>query len=220
MDFIGISQVVRAHQCPVRLYIEREKPAEESPRYTIAKQVSYHLGEALEEEAIWREIRAVQPGIGDEMRELLGGWIGACSAREWPKARQTDLNVSSQEYGIRGVVDKLFDGEPLFAVTRSSEAPAMGVYRSDRIRVAALSLCIAETLGIPAESGWVEYVPSGVLRPCTPSPRDRRMLLRAIEAARRVLSGSIPARPAGAPCDSCPHAGECSPAPRRLSDLF
>lgn len=220
MEYIGISQVVRAQQCPLRLYIEREKPVEESPRYTIAKQVSYHLGYELDEEVIWREVRAIQPEMEEGMRDLLRGFIRACSTREWPRPKQTDVNVSSQEYGIRGIVDKVFEGEPAFAITRSSEAPAMGVYRSDRLRVAAFTFCITETLGIPVESGWVEYVPSGILRPCIPSPRDRRMLLRAIGVAKRVLSGEVPAKPAAAPCDNCPYAGECAPAPRRFSDLF
>ncbi len=209
-----------AHLCPRRLYLGQGQKVTEPGRYTVCKQVSYHLGGPLREGEIWREIRAILPAAGEEESELLAECITACSRREWPRPVQTDVPVLSAEHGIGGTVDKIFEGYPSFGITRPSEAPSAGVYGADRIRAAAYALCIRESLGMEAESAYVEYIPSGVLRVCTPSPRDRRMLLRAIGIARRVLSGEIPPKPVNAPCARCPHSGRCDSAPRRLSDLL
>lgn len=220
MDLISISSVVTAGSCPLRLYLERRTPRAESPRYTVCKQISYHLGSRLDAGAIWKEVRMVAPLIEPAMQVFLEGCVQRCRERDWPVPVQTDLAVTSESLGIRGVVDKIFAEEPYFALTRSSEAPAAGVYASDRLRVAAYAACLRETLGLAAEGGYVEYIPSGVLRLCIPQPRDRRRLVRAIQAARRVESGEIPVRPLNAPCETCPHADPCAGGARRLSDLL
>ncbi len=220
MDLISISSVVTASSCPLRLYLERGTPRAESPRYTVCKQVSYHLGDGLDAGAIWKEVRAVAPLIEPAMQVFLEGCVQRCRERNWPVPTETDLAVSSETLGIRGVVDKIFTDEPYFALTRSSEAPAAGAYASDRLRVAAYTACLRETLDLPAEGGYVEYIPSGVLRLCIPQPRDRRRLVRGIQAARRVESGEIPKKPLNAPCNTCPHADPCAGGVRRLSDLI
>ncbi len=220
MDRIRISQVVAAYFCPVRLYLERSIGKGESPRYTICKQVSYHLGHPLQSEQVWEEVVSVQPDVEANMREFLDECVNACRGKTWRTPLQTDVQVYSERLGIQGTVDKIFDDEPYFVITRSSAAPVAGVYTGDRIRTACYLACVQESLGLPAEAGLIEYIPSGEYRSCRPEPRDRRAMLTGIQSARKVLSGEVPRRPVRAPCTTCPHEERCVPGAQRFSDLM
>jgi len=221
VDQISVSQIVTGHFCPVRLYLERSTPSKkESPRYTISKQVSYHLGKVIDPEPLWEEINAIQPEIEPGMRDFLDECIQACRGKDWRRPVQTDVQVSTDRFGIRGVVDKIFENEPYFAITRSSAAPVAGVYAGDRIRIACYALCIKETLHLPAEAGFIEYIPSGVLRLCHPEPRDRRAMLQGIRSAQRVLAGEVPRKPVRAPCTTCPYEDRCLTGAQRFSDFL
>ena len=58
---VTISELVRVQACPVRFYYEKNEPVTESDRYAICKQLSYHLGQPLEADAIWDEVLVVRP---------------------------------------------------------------------------------------------------------------------------------------------------------------
>jgi len=218
-EYIPVSGVIACHICPRRYYFERSDELPESPRYTVCKQVSMHLWELLDPEEIWSEVLCILPEVPDEARELFDGCIAACSGTSWQRPVQTDLVVESDQFGIRGRVDKVFE-DGTFAIVRSSTAPKAGVYETDRIRIACYIACLRETLGRPVAGGSVEYIANGLSRYVEPQPRDRRAMLRAIRAAKRVVAGEIPPRPIRAPCEDCPHFERCTAGPRRLSDLF
>jgi CRISPR-associated exonuclease Cas4 len=116
-------------------------------------------------------------------------------------------------------VDKVFE-DGTFAIARSSSAPRAGVYGTDRLRITCYVACLQETFGSKLEGGYVEYVPSGICRFVSPQPRDRREMLKAVRAAKRIAAGEVPKRPLQAPCDFCPHEGRCTTGGRRLSDLL
>ncbi|MDD1658425.1 MAG: Dna2/Cas4 domain-containing protein [Methanomicrobiales archaeon] len=217
---VRVSQILSAHFCPVRFYLERDSPRAESPRYTVCKQLSSHLGRPLDANMIWDEIRTVSPGIEPAMRLFLDTCVERCRDAGWPRPSEVDVSVFSDRLGIRGRVDKIFEDAPPFAITRSSEAPPAGVHGADRIRVAAYAACVAETLGIETGSGLVEYIPSGALRTCTIQPGDRRGMLRSLAAARRVMAGQIPRKPRRAPCTGCVQRERCTPTGTSLSGLL
>jgi CRISPR-associated exonuclease Cas4 len=217
---VSVSEIVRCHFCPVRFSLERKLEVRESPRYTIAKQVSSHLGGDLDAGTIWEEVEAILPEIDSSFRTYLNSSVERCRGGAWRIPSETDVPVRSDRFGIRGLVDKIFDEEPSFAITRPMESPALGVSTADRIRVAAYALCIRESLGISSGQGAVEYIPSGEIRICTPQPRDRRTVIRAAEAVRRIREGRIPKRPVHAPCTGCPYRERCHAGGRPLSDLF
>jgi CRISPR-associated exonuclease Cas4 len=217
---VSVSQVLSAHFCPVRFYLERDSPRAESPRYTVCKQLSSHLGGPLDADRIWDEIRTVSPGIEPAMRLFLDTCVEQCREGRWPRPAEVEVAVFSDRLGIQGRVDKIFEDAPYFAIPRSSDAPPVGVHGADRIRVAAYAACVAETLGIEAGTGLVEYIASGALRTCTIQPGDRRGMLRAVTAARRVLSGSIPRKPHRAPCSRCGQRERCTSPVTPLSGLL
>ncbi len=220
MESVSISGVISCHRCPVRFSLERELPATESSRYTIAKQLSYHIGELLDAGMIWSEVRAVAPDIDPAEETTLRTWIEACEGAEWLHAAEMDVRVSSEQFRIHGTVDRIFDEEPYFAIMRATEAPPAGVYATDRIRVACYVACMEELLGHRIEGGLVEYLPSGIARMCVPQPRDRRAAYRAIKIAHNIQNGAIPKRPKNPPCEHCHVREICDQGAQSLADIL
>ena len=219
---LSISSVVTTAICPVRFFLGRKSGIAESPRYTVAKQVSYYLGTDTDREEIWSEIMLIQREKIPDGREFFDECIMACSVQKnWRICSDSDVPVHSAQYQIHGIVDKLFDEAPFFSIVRPSRAPSSGIYRADRIRIAAYTTCLQEMFGKEIEGGEVEYIPSGITRFCRVEPLDKRRFLRALHEARRIKKGETPRRPRNPPCERCPEKGRCGPEHGvRLSDLF
>lgn len=221
MDSLSISSVVSCHICPIRFILEQNSKKRTEPvNYTIAKQISYHLGGEIENDTIWNEITTINPEITSENYELYSSWADSCKNTSWPRASQNDIRVSSQALGIHGVADRCFDSPPYIALTRLGSAPKAGIYNADRVRCACFSICAKESLGIDASEIILEYIPSAVSRVCRVSPRDRREALSAIKTARNILSGHIPSKSRSMPCSNCYLKDKCSSGPVRLSEIL
>lgn len=221
MKFLSISSIVSCHICPIRFILEQDnKPKNESEYYTIAKQISYHLGEEIDAYEIWDEIKTINPDISEDARLQYSEWIKSCKTARWPRTSQNDIKVSSKKMGIYGVVDRYFDSKPHLGLTRLSPAPETGIYKADRVRSALFSFCAKETLGINADEVILEYIPSAVTRTCKISPRDRREALLALKTARKILAGYVPVKNKTFPCENCYLKDKCTKGPVKLSDLL
>ena len=217
---ITVSGLVAAHRCPLRYWYELARPPAESVRYAVAKQVAAHLGDELDPGPIWDEVTCVLPGVGPEARALVEAWTAACRGTRWPSFELRDRAVRSSRLGLSGQVDGVAPDLSSCAVVRAAPAPEYGVSSADRVRAAAYALCLEEERGRPLDAVHLLYIPSGTLRRYEPQPRDRRAVLRALEAARRVQQGRLPPRAPDAPCDRCPHEGRCAGGARTGRSLL
>lgn len=215
-----ISDLVRVHTCPVRYYYERDEPYSESDRYAVCKQISYHLGDPLDAEVIWAEVLVVRPKIDEKLREYLDLCIAACSKGTWQPADETDVRVISRKQGISGMIDRILpDGT--FSIVRATGALPSGTYSADRLRVAAIALCLEEMTGEEVKGGHVEYITDGVSRYHIIQSRDRRQLITTLYKMRFIRDGELPKHPLNAPCVRCRHMEKCeSTRGRRLSELL
>jgi len=215
-----ISDLVRVHACPVRFYYEQHNAYSESDRYAVCKQLSYHLGRPLDAWRIWEEIRTVRPGADPALKDFLDLCIAACNKTEWKPAVQTDVGVSSEKQGMAGMIDRVFD-DGSFSVVRASGAMPFGTYAADRLRIAAIAVCLEETTGKEVVGGSVEYIPDGVSRHHEIQPRDRRLVLTALKKLREIRDGGVPQPPLNAPCNRCAYQEKCaSSIGQRLSELL
>ena len=219
-EHVAISDLVRVHACPVRFYYERNDPMSESDRYVICKQLSYHLGQPLESDVIWREVLAVRPKIDTDLRSFLEICITSCNKTEWKPAVQFDIRVISDKHGIVGMVDRIAD-DGTYSIIRAAGAMPFGTYAADRLRIAGVAFCLEEMTGNEVTGGNVEYIPDGVLRFHTVQPRDRRRVIATLHKIREIRKGGLPRRPLNAPCNRCKYNERCeSSSGRRLSDLL
>lgn len=221
MDYVSISGVVSCHSCPLRYYLERSlSDSEESPEYTMAKQISYHLGSELIEDEIWEEIKVINPEIGDDFLPILKEWLDACRKTRWPAHHETDLPIKSYKLGISGRMDMFFESDPKPGIVRAAPAPDTGFYGSDRIRSAMVAICAGETLGEKIDEVQLLYIPSGTARTFRPGPAERRAALRALSYAKKIDRGYVPKKPKDPPCEYCRLRDSCSPEPQNLSEVF
>lgn len=219
-NLIAVSDLVHCHTCPRRYYYEKGKAYAESDRYAVCKQISYHLGKPLDPAVIWDEVLAVRPGIDPAQKEFLEHCITACRKTEWKPATEHDLKVISKKQGIVGMVDRVFPDHH-FSLVRAGGSLPFGIPGSDRLRIAALALCIGEITGEPCPGGSIEYLPDGVSRFHEVQPRDRRMLLSVLRNIRAIHDGDVPERPLNAPCGRCSYKEQCeNSGGHRLSELL
>lgn len=219
-DLIAVSDLVHCHTCPVRYYYDKGKERSESDRYAICKQISYHLGNSLDAAAIWDEVLAVRPSVDPARREFLEHCTAACRKKDFAPAAQHDLRVISVKHGIVGMVDRVFPGSG-FSIIRATGALPFGIPGADRLRIAALALCMEETVKKPCLGGSVEYIPDGVSRFHEVQARDRRTLLSVLRTLRAIHAGDIPSRPLNAPCGRCSYQERCeNSGGHRLSELL
>ena len=211
---------MRVLACPVRYYYERDDPVTESDRYAVCKQLSYHLGDPLDAELIWAETLVVRPTIDADMRSFLDLCITACTRQSWQPAAETDVRVSSHKQGISGMIDRIApDGS--FSIIRAAGSMPFGTYAADRMRVAAIALCLEEMTGRAVNGGYVEYIPDGISRFHAVQPRDRRQLIATLHKIRAIREGELPQHPLNAPCNRCKYKEKCdSSVGRRLSELL
>lgn len=215
-----ISDLIRVHACPVRFYYERNDTFTESDRYAVCKQLSYHLGYLLDPEAIWNEIATVRPGIDESLKEFLGICISSCNKHDWQPAKENDVRVVSDKHGLAGMIDRM-TGDGSFSIIRNAGAMPMGTYAADRLRIAAIALCLEEMTGKEVEGGNVEYIPDGVSRYHAVQPRDRRQVIATLHKYRSIMDGNLPEPPLNAPCNRCKYQEKCaSSVGRRLSELL
>lgn len=220
---LSISSVVATSRCPVRFFLEKDsKDRMASYRYSLAKQVSYHLGGELDEDQIWDEACLVDDNPDLSLRPFLSEMVRLCRDRGgFRQARDVDVSVRSKKYRISGIVDRIFEDEPYFSVVRSSTAPSHGVYAADRLRICGFAICLSDQLGDHLQGGEIEYVPSGISRRVIVEPRDKRRFLYALNEARRIVKGGLPRRPLHPPCEYCPLSDACEGTDgTRLSDIL
>jgi len=208
------------HACPVRFYYERHDPIVESDRYAVCKQVSYHLGTTLDADTIWSEIATVRPGIDPTLKEFLDTCITACNKTGWTPAKETDVHVVSQKHALTGMIDRI-TGDGTFSIIRAAGAMPLGTYAADRLRIAAIALCLEEMTGKEVAGGSVEYIPDGVSRYHAVQPRDRRQVIATLHKYAAIREGRMPEHPLNAPCNRCKYNEKCeSSVGRRLSELL
>lgn len=126
--------------------------------------------------------------------------------------------LESKGLGLRGEPDRtlLRDGVEVPALVRPSEPPPSGVWRSDRVALAAYGMLLEEAQGKPVSGGVVEYLAGRpVAREVRITPYDRNLVLALLQRVSR-MGPRRPGRPWGAPCRSCNFYDLCFPRGRKL----
>lgn len=128
----------------------------------------------------------------------------------------------SDKLRMSGNIDKVFfkGGIPEPVIISASKPPAVGVYASDRIRLAAYSLLLSEKYDVPCHEGAIEYMPGWCLRWAEIRYEDKR---KALYARNRVLEmgrGNMPDALRGKWCARCGHYDACNVKASLLGKLF
>lgn len=218
---IPISSVITGFRCIRQYYFGKTKKRKSSGRYTICKQISSAEAEFRNEDDLWSSILLIDPDIDPESRTFLQDCLKILdnlSVRSWT---DLDITVKSDKLCLYGLIDKYNSKKCQATIVRCSKSPKAGCWAEDRIRIAALILCINETLNIRLSGMYVEYIPSGVIRYYEPGPKDRRILINTLKKVHEVDKGYLPEKPLNPPCKGCQFYQRCSnEGPNTLLDII
>ncbi|OPY45374.1 MAG: PD-(D/E)XK nuclease superfamily protein [Methanosaeta sp. PtaU1.Bin028] len=106
------------------------------------------------------------------------------------------------------------------SLIRTGKAPKSGVWRRDRLSLAGYSLLLQEKYGQPVVEGQVEYARSCQIRQVAIRGLDKGRFLRLCDRVRQIRRGSLPDRPANAPCSACPCRDACHSRASLASRFF
>jgi CRISPR-associated exonuclease Cas4 len=106
-----------------------------------------------------------------------------------PKLRP-EFSISSEEMGLRGKIDlvEVFPSLLRPVELKSGPAPRQGVWREQRIQVAAYALLLEQRFKAAVPAGAIRYLESGEDRIVPVNPFLRSEVLELLETVRRLLA--------------------------------
>jgi CRISPR-associated exonuclease Cas4 len=148
--------------------------------------------------------------------------VGEQGLARWLSPASISLTVYSERLRMSGAVDKIvFNGNaPVPVIISASLPPPAGIFASDRVRLAAYAMLLAEKYDTDCPSGAVEYVRGWCLRHTEVRHEDKR---KALYARNRVLEfngGTMPDAVRGKWCGRCGHYDTCNVKVTLLDSLF
>ena len=162
--------------------------------------------------------------VHDEIPSISQSLVDNVDGRIFQGVMQHDGEVTlySKHSGLRGNVDRIMqiDGSLAPSLIKISKAPTDGVWKNDRIQLAACAMLVEECHDVVVARGLVEYVRSGMFRFATIKRQDRRTVLGIISKIRKIKEGRMPDKLRGAPCGWCSFVGVCDNSKVTLASRF
>lgn len=130
----------------------------------------------------------------------------------------------SEKLCMSGSVDKLIrtEEEVIPCMIKTGRCPEYGVWKSDRVQLAAYAMLIEEEdeSETTVKRGFVEYIRTAEFRETQIRRRDRALALQILKRVKRIKGGSFPDKGENAPCDKCVFEEMCETKKTLLSTLF
>lgn len=93
---------------------------------------------------------------------------------------------------------------------RTGKCPDSGVWRNDRIHIAAIAMLLEDSYGDSVEHGFVQYARHGNIRKVKIRPEDRRQVLKIRNRVDTIKDGILPERKEIPACSYCNFAQFCT----------
>jgi RecB family exonuclease len=137
---------------------------------------------------------------------------------------EREHTMVSEKLSMVGSVDKLIktEAEVIPCVIKTGRCPEYGVWRSDRMQLAAYAMLIEDEFGTTVQRGFVEYINmrTAEIRESHIKKRDRALAFQILKYVKKIKGGVYPEKGANAPCDSCSFVEMCDTRKTLLSKLF
>lgn len=135
---------------------------------------------------------------------------------------EREHTMVSEKLSMSGSVDKLIrTGEEFIpCVIKTGRCPEYGVWKSDRMQLAAYAMLIEEEYETTVKRGFVEYIKNAEFRESRILKRDKALALQVLKRVKRIKGGVFPEKGENAPCDNCSFVERCETRKTLLSKLF
>ena len=137
---------------------------------------------------------------------------------------EREHTMLSEKLSMVGSVDKLIktEAEVIPCMIKTGRCPEYGVWRSDRMQLAAYAMLIEDEFGTTVQRGFVEYINmrTADIRESHIKKRDRALAFQILKYVKKIKGGVYPEKGVNAPCDSCSFIEMCDTRKTLLSKLF
>lgn len=232
-----VSDLLQYIICPRRVYFiskGHEFQPERGLERDVLKEVAFSFPEIIQspdrEAKLAEEIDFAVKKLGMEETVVADTIVQVLSKINWEKLQKLSLDmvtpfrreyvIKSEKLHLSGCVDKIIKiGDELFpSVLKTGECPMRGVWRSDRIQLAAYAMLIDGEFGSGVERGFVEYLSRAELREAKITEYDRRFVASLIKKVEKI--GDDMPRGTRQHCGGCSFRTMCKPKVSLLSRLL
>jgi len=135
---------------------------------------------------------------------------------------EREHTMRSEKLSMVGSVDKLIrtEEEAIPCVIKTGRCPEYGVWKSDRMQLAAYAMLIEEEFGTTVQRGFVDYIRTAEIRELHIRKRDRALAFQILKHVKRIKKGTFPDKGENAPCDNCAFLDRCETKKTLLSKLL
>ncbi|MBK5190346.1 MAG: Dna2/Cas4 domain-containing protein [Methanosarcinales archaeon] len=162
-------------------------------------------------------------GIGNtEWLEKLKNENTTLAELERAYGYEREHTMRSEKLSMVGSVDKLIrtEEEAIPCVIKTGRCPEYGVWKSDRMQLAAYAMLIEEEFGTTVQRGFVDYIRTADIRESHIKKRDRALAFQILKHVKKIKKGAYPDKGENAPCDSCAFIDRCETKKTLLSKLL
>jgi len=178
--------------------------------------------EGLELDLIEAVKRDFIQGMNDEWLKKLRTENNELTELERVHGYERERMMYSEKLNLSGSVDKLIiaDEEVIPCMIKTGKSPGYGVWRSDRVQLAAYAMLIEDEFGSTVKRGFVQYIREAEFRMTQIRRSDRAEALRILKHVRRIKQGAFPDKGRNAPCENCAYSKYCDTRKTLLSKLL
>ncbi|WP_300606810.1 Dna2/Cas4 domain-containing protein [Methanohalophilus sp.] len=136
---------------------------------------------------------------------------------------ETEPIIVSKKLNLTGQIPAIvcLGEKPSPMLIKTGKAPENGIWKNDRIHLAASALLMGEHTGTHPTEGIVQYAAFGSIRKVRIHSTDRRNAINVIKKIEKIKMGTMPERKENPLCESCGFRESCISEPTSLlSRLF
>ncbi|MEL4306021.1 CRISPR-associated protein Cas4 [Methanococcoides sp. LMO-2] len=125
---------------------------------------------------------------------------------------RTEPVLHSDKLKLTGIPSAVIQyGEKMIPLSiRTGKCPDSGVWRNDRIHIAAIAMLLEENYGDSVDHGFVQYARHGNIRQVKIRPEDRRQVLKIRTRIDNIKDGTLPERKENPACSYCNFTQFCT----------
>ncbi|WP_172632561.1 CRISPR-associated protein Cas4 [Methanohalophilus mahii] len=112
------------------------------------------------------------------------------------------------------------DKQKIPMLIKTGNAPMQGVWKNDRIPLAAYSILTEERYDQPVNSAVLFYASQGQARSVRIRPAERREVLNILKRIEKIKEGKMPQAKRGKLCGYCPYEQMCQSQGDSLASKF
>ncbi|RZN67305.1 MAG: CRISPR-associated protein Cas4 [Candidatus Methanolliviera hydrocarbonicum] len=168
-------------------------------------------------EEVKNELSEISEGIWCAV-ENSGGEVRALMEPE-----EIERRLYSDRLGLFGRVDKIIsdrEKDHIPSIIKTGRCPDFGVWKEDRIQLAAYVMLLEEEVGKTINRGVVEYFRFGKPILVEINRYDRRLVLDVRNKIKKIYRGNLPEREEKVFCKYCEYREECAVKRSLFSKFF